>query len=172
MSPAILIAPPEIATATEATHDVLMAESTRCERLGRSYRGGTEAVFNDLVRMYEVAPEYVVKPIELLHDSEGAVSGYRTEKIDGVPLSDYYRSGGRLPAAVLDIVEVAVEKLHANGLVHGDLNAGNILLTSDGGIKLIDPVGFGEIPAEEFKTYADLDYDRFCSALGNRENAY
>lgn len=65
------------------------------------------------------------------------------EYINGINLKEYLNnSGGRLPeATVLALMKPALESLftvHNGGLVHRDISPDNIMVTSDGKIKLID----------------------------------
>lgn len=64
------------------------------------------------------------------------------EYVPGNNLRDILRGGGRLPVdQAVDIalqVCAAVGYAHRAGLVHGDIKPGNILLTSDGRVKVVD----------------------------------
>ncbi len=71
----------------------------------------------------------------------------RMELIDGRPLEDALHDGGlaldqRL--ALARRVLEALDAVHRNGFLHGDLSPGNVLVAPDGSVKLID-VGCGAL---------------------------
>ncbi len=63
-----------------------------------------------------------------------------SEWVDGTTLGELLREQGPLPsaraAAVVQAAAETVASLHEQGLVHGNLDPGNVLLTTDGGVKL------------------------------------
>lgn len=72
----------------------------------------------------------------------------RMEIVAGVPLEVYLKANPRL--TVMERLRLArqilegLEVVHRLGYVHGDLSPGNILVTSDATVKIID-VGFGAV---------------------------
>jgi predicted Ser/Thr protein kinase/tetratricopeptide (TPR) repeat protein len=61
------------------------------------------------------------------------------ERIDGTPLSEWCRVA--LPEATVAVATRLVERIagiHARGVVHGDLSGHNVLVTSDGDVRIID----------------------------------
>lgn len=79
------------------------------------------------------------------------------EYIEGQSLSDYVISrGGWLPVdEVLNIMEPVIKSLaliHQQGIVHRDISPDNIMLTSQGKVKLID---FGAAKTKEMNVNAD-----------------
>ena len=80
------------------------------------------------------------------------------EYINGINLKEYLNnSGGRLPeATVLALMKPVLESLfqiHNSGLVHRDISPDNIMVTSDGKIKLIDFGSARGQSSESDKTY-------------------
>lgn len=66
---------------------------------------------------------------------------YVMEYIDGKPLRDYCtRVEADIPTRLKLILEVcdALEHMHTQGIVHRDIKPGNILVTADGRVKLLD----------------------------------
>ncbi len=64
-----------------------------------------------------------------------------SEWVDGTSLTALLREGPMPPAqaaAVIRLAAEAVAAVHAQGLIHGNLHPDNVMLTSDGGIKLTD----------------------------------
>jgi serine/threonine protein kinase len=73
----------------------------------------------------------------------------RMEFLPGEPLEDFLAARPDLPLserfALAGKVLEALAAIHRNGFVHGDLSARNVLVTSDGDVRLID-VGYGGRP--------------------------
>lgn len=142
---------------TEKIYRRLVKDATFTIRFEEHYEGGGKVEFGALSRLYAVDPVHVVKPISLIEDPTGKVIGYNMEHIDGTTASDYIKSHGNLPPSLTSQIRNTVSKFHDNGLSHGDLNRSNIFITNNGIVKFFDPVGYGNIPPEEFKKYKDLD---------------
>lgn len=64
------------------------------------------------------------------------------EFLEGESLSRYLREHGTMPfaqaLALLDPVMAALEGIHAKGLIHRDISPSNLMLLTDGGVKLLD----------------------------------
>ena len=64
------------------------------------------------------------------------------EFLEGESLSRYLREHGPMPfaqaLALLDPVMAALEGIHAKGLIHRDISPSNLMLLTDGGVKLLD----------------------------------
>ncbi len=92
------------------------------------------------------------------------VAGYIVEKQEyavGGSLTSRLKHSGRLPLAqtvyVMREVLLALQELHTNGIIHRDIKPGNILIASDGEIKVGDfgiarPVRFSEKGPDVFGT--------------------
>lgn len=73
------------------------------------------------------------------------------EFLDGEPLSSRIRRGALPPDEARSIarhVARAMAAAHAAGVTHGDLKPGNVMLTADGGVKVLD-FGLGFAPPLE-----------------------
>lgn len=85
-----------------------------------------------------------------------------SEWVDGIPLVTYLAEQGAMdsPVAVHVILKIcaAVAELHAHGLLHRGLRADNVLLTSDGCIKVAN-AGYASLISESglSKTHVMLD---------------
>ncbi len=126
------------------------------KRFGREY-SSLEEQFAALQAMYAVDPVHIAKPIRLEYDEQGKLKGYRMERIDGVTLLQYMDETGKaLPEAMRNEIREVVTRLHEAGLVHGDLNATNIMVSRDGkSFKLIDPIGYKQ-GLQEFGEYSEM----------------
>jgi len=66
------------------------------------------------------------------------------EYIEGITLSDYVNKSLRTPPSAEDVLTIlvnlteALAAMYSTGIVHGDLSAENVMITSDGSVKLID----------------------------------
>jgi serine/threonine protein kinase len=74
------------------------------------------------------------------------------EYVQGQSLSAIARDQGPVPAhdfdAVLTGVAEALDAAHASGVVHGDVTPGNVLITTDGKVKLCD-FGVGRLVGDD-----------------------
>ena len=79
----------------------------------------------DIVQVYDVGPSWMVM-----------------EFLEGVPLSVVLKRGERLSvrraAELVMRVADAVDYAHRHGIVHRDIKPANIMLTDDGGVKVMD----------------------------------
>jgi len=82
----------------------------------------------------------IVKVLEVFEENNTAY--YVMEFIDGETLDDYIRGKGRLPEdealRISGSVCTALTYMHAHNMLHLDLKPKNIMLDSEGGIRLID----------------------------------
>lgn len=136
-----------------------MDDATTVIRFGKEYPGGGEAEFDALSRLYSVDPVHVAKPINLNRDLEGKVIGFEMERVNGQTVREYLEVNGSVPPHVVEQVREALRKFHESGLAHGDITMNNVFIGLNGEIKIIDPVGYGYIPQEDFQKYADLDME-------------
>lgn len=116
--------------------------------LVKDKRSGRIAVKKDTTpeaaRLYEtlsgMESPYLAKVYETAADGERGV--IIEEYISGVTLRAYLEEKGRLSAAEVSGLMVgiceALAQIHAQGIVHRDLNPDNIMLSGDGVVKLID----------------------------------
>ncbi len=85
-----------------------------------------------------------------------------SEWVDGTSLTALLREGPLPPAQAAAVVREAAEAVgavHAQGLVHGNLHPDNVVLTSEGGIKLTDlRTNGGGKPAEDVHCLGALLY--------------
>ena len=97
--------------------------------------------FDRLVAMHRVTPSSIPMPAAIVKSSQGEFAGYLLEHVEGDTLDSLISAGQTDEARrQLELVEKALEKLHAKSLPHGDVNASNIIVADDGRTLLIDPV--------------------------------
>ncbi|HEX6764943.1 MAG TPA: protein kinase, partial [Polyangiaceae bacterium] len=88
-----------------------------------------------------VSHESLVRLYEFGFTSEGKAF-YAMELVDGETLDERLRKHGAMPVAAAVGLGVgacrAVEAVHAAGLIHRDVKPGNLMVTSDGVVKLLD----------------------------------
>lgn len=118
------------------------------------YLGGIEQEFNALQRLYGVAPENVAKPIELIKEGDNVI-GYKVEYIEGLTAAEYIEKYGGFTEDIKNQIENTLKIFQKNILAHGDPNFGNIIITPEGRVKFIDPVGYLDFKPE----YAQFDLD-------------
>jgi len=143
------------------------SDATSALRFGETYPGGGRAEFEALSRLYAADPEHVARPIDLNTDSDGNVVGYDMEFIEGPNLFEYLQEHGFLPEGASAQIRDALKVFHASGVVHGDVNPKNIILTTNGTIKFVDPVGFGKINPDDLKRYIDADMEAASRLIGS-----
>jgi Protein kinase domain len=96
----------------------------------------------------------IVKVFDLDHDGD---HWFMTmERVDGEPLSNFIRRGNDRPAQskthkaeIVVSVAAALAYAHRQQVLHGDLKPANVMLTEDGGAKLLDFGGGPHIPSAE-----------------------
>ena len=90
-----------------------------------------------------------------LHQTDNKVMVVR-EYISGDSLADKLKGGQTIPSesAISIIAQICegLEALHKNGLVHRDINPNNIIITTDGNVKIID---YGIVRSFEANKSAD-----------------
>jgi TonB family protein len=79
----------------------------------------------DIVQIYDIGPSYLVM-----------------EYLEGRPLSAFMKAGIPLPirqvcSLILRVAD-AIDYAHRQGIVHRDIKPANIMLTDDGGVKVMD----------------------------------
>lgn len=107
--------------------------------------------FVHLQRMHELLPQNVVAPLAIVSVGNALnVVGFLTEYVKGRDLSGHLRSAQRAKRNGDDRFQEYIELienlknlllvLHRNGLYHGDLSGGNVRVTADKRIVMIDPL--------------------------------
>lgn len=138
----------------------LTTTATKAIRFDQGYPGGGIEEFEALSRLYKVAPENIVKPLELVKEGDQII-GYKTEPLNGIIASKYVDLYGGLPQDYKNQIVSVLETLHVNGLAHGDPRLANILITPDGKVKLMVPVAYTDFKPE----YAKFDMDSINRTL-------
>jgi len=110
-----------------------------------------EDEYRQLQRMHEAIPENTVEPLMPVYDGEEMV-GFYMERFDGEILKDYLlyldtREDIMEGLDLIDEVEETVDKMHEEGVVHGDLT--NNIMYDGETFKFFDPVGVPKNPDDE-----------------------
>lgn len=103
-----------------------------------SLRPGLRALAADFDALRQLEHRSLVKLDAFVED--GDIRFVATELIEGVCFSDYITAAGGKPSA-LDCIEQLVDGLasiHAAGRTHGGIKPSNILVTSDGRVRIVD----------------------------------
>jgi len=104
------------------------ADPERVERARREARAAAAAAHPNIVTLHEVG----------IHDGSPYFVG---ELVEGATLREEMRGGAMSPRrAVAIAVQIArgLAAAHGKGIVHRDLKPGNVVITGDGTVKLID----------------------------------
>jgi serine/threonine protein kinase len=123
--------------------------------------------FERLVAMHRAVPSSIPMPVGTVRNADGELVGYVLEYASGDTLETLIGLGHAEAAETqLRIVEETVEKLHAKSIVHGDVNASNVIAADDGRTLLIDPI---PVPGPGTRLQDELclaDLRRRVEALG------
>ena len=111
-------------------------------RAGQRY-DSIEDEYRQLQRMNEAIPEHTVEPLMPVY-SNGEMTGFYMERFEGEILKDYLldldtREDIMEGLDLVDEVESAIEEMHEQDVVHGDLT--NNILYDGENFKFFDPVG-------------------------------
>jgi serine/threonine protein kinase len=78
------------------------------------------------------------------YDRDGDIAFFTMEYLSGVPLTGVLNARHQMPLdrshamAIIRDVGAALSYAHANGIVHGDLNPGNVFITDEGMVRVLD----------------------------------
>jgi serine/threonine protein kinase len=101
--------------------------------------------FERIEEMHGIVPSSIPLPVAPVRNPDGDFVGYILEYVEGVTLHDLLVDGMLDETQRrLDRVAEAVAKLHAKNVVHGDLNAANVVAADDGRTVLLDPMPFAK----------------------------
>lgn len=114
--------------ALKVLHPHLTAEAGNRDRLLREARLAARIEHPGVVRIYGI------------HEYEGALA-LEMQYVEGTPLNRLLAARPVSPAQAADLLRQVLEALaacHAQGVIHGDLKPGNLLVTADGKVLLTD----------------------------------
>ncbi len=94
--------------------------------------------FRRLARISSIIPQNVATPIALFGGSDARISGYVAAFVDGKRLGNYSCSATEGKRVLLESINALLE-IHGKRVAHGDITEDNILISSDGKVKFIDP---------------------------------
>jgi serine/threonine protein kinase len=148
---------------------------------------GQSAVMTDLRREFQLLQSLSHPNIVRAHeyDRDGDTAFFTMEYLSGLSLEGVLAAHREVvlershALMIIRDVAAALEHAHSRGVVHGDLNPGNIFITNDGGIRVLD-FGAAHTPSEspsmtesewDATAYATLRYAS-CQLLdGERADA-
>ena len=97
-------------------------------------------------------PNFVIKPISVVHDNHGTFIGYEMQKAKGIELEELFFEGGMAKYfpkyTLLDLLDLSITiidsftKLHQYSIIAGDISHGNILIQNKFKINIIDTDSF------------------------------
>lgn len=151
-----------VADSTKSAYSKFAKDSTTALRFDQGFPGGGIEEFEALSKLYRVAPDNVVRPIELIRKGDEII-GYKMEYVDGITVGEYIEKHGGLPADIRDQIISTLQTFHENNLAHGDPNFNNMIVTLENKVKFIDPVAYTDFKPE----YAAFDLDRVKEQLKN-----
>jgi serine/threonine protein kinase len=110
--------------------------------------------FERIVEMHGIVPSSIPLPVAPVRNPDGEFVGYILEYVEGVTLHALVQEGMLAEAErQLDRAALAIDKLRAKSVVHGDLNPTNIVAADDGRTVLLDPQPF---PKPQMKLQDEL----------------
>ena len=99
--------------------------------------------FERIVEMHAIVPSSIPLPVAQVRNSDQVFVGYILEYVEGVTFDELLRTGMLGEARrQLERVRDVVARLHGKNVVHGDLNAWNVVVADDGRTVLLDPAPF------------------------------
>jgi eukaryotic-like serine/threonine-protein kinase len=114
--------------------------------------------------MARIDSRHVVRILEFNEGVDGAPS-IVLEKVDGVDVGHMISEKSALARGqvrtIVNLTAEALECVHRAGVVHCDVKAENVLLTSDGGSLSVRLIDFGVARAIDSQTEVELESDRF-----------
>lgn len=121
------------------------------------YFGSITALQREAHKLQSLAHRNVVRVIDC--DRDGRTIFMTMEYLEGESLQKKLRAGDFPRSAaesVLGAIADALEYAHANGIVHGDLKPGNVIISTQGTVKVID-FGMARFVARPGGTQAHAD---------------
>lgn len=120
-----------------------------------SHTGAQSAVTTDLRREFQLLQSLSHPNVVRAHeyDRDGDTAFFTMEYLSGLSLESVLAAHREVvlqrthALMIVRDVAAALEHAHSRGVVHGDLNPGNIFITNDGGIRVLD-FGAAHTPSE------------------------
>ncbi len=131
--------PPKIASrdATSGNNTIYMFDNAN----EKSFEDGMKRCVKEAKSMSKLESLLGIVSIrDFFHENQTAY--IIMEYVDGVTLKEYLKDNGKMPAEdvfyIMKPVMKALEQMHKLGLIHRDISPDNIMIRSDGQVKLID----------------------------------
>ncbi|HEY0985508.1 MAG TPA: serine/threonine-protein kinase, partial [Kofleriaceae bacterium] len=118
-------------------HDLALGSTVALKRFRENSLDALVRIKSEFRTLADIDAPGLVRFFDLMVTGDAAF--FTMELVDGAPLTDYCRGASAEELrAVFGRVARAIGELHVRGQLHRDVKPGNILVTSDGTVRVLD----------------------------------